>query len=125
MFWMVICVFVKQDFNFDDDIITHWGYFDHCTLHVTISAVYFMFTSISSVGLGDIHPLNDIERLFCTFTLLFGVLMISVVLNVMREIYDTHKKQTQEISENNIDNEKLAVFLSTMKKFNGNVELKE
>ena len=34
------------------------------TMSVYISAYYFCFTTITSVGYGDVHPYNDDERLF-------------------------------------------------------------
>ena len=39
-----------------------------------------MFTTLSTVGLGDYHPTNDKERVFGALILLFGVLTTSVVM---------------------------------------------
>ena len=35
--------------------------------------MYFAFTTLSTIGLGDYHPKSDSERLFGSFLLLFGV----------------------------------------------------
>lgn len=39
---------------------------------------------MSTVGLGDYHPLSDMERLFGSLMLLAGVLMMSYVLSELR-----------------------------------------
>ena len=39
-----------------------------------------MFTTLSTVGLGDYHPVSDYERVFGSLILLFGVLTTSVVM---------------------------------------------
>ena len=42
-------------------------------LQFMIQMIYFMFTSLSTVGFGDFYPVADEERIFCSFLLLFGV----------------------------------------------------
>ena len=46
-----------------------------------IAAVYFAFTSLSTVGFGDYHPYSNEERLFCAFILLSGVLIFSFLMD--------------------------------------------
>ena len=40
-----------------------------------IIGMYFIFTSLTTVGFGDYTPHSDSERLSCAFLLLFGVLL--------------------------------------------------
>jgi hypothetical protein len=47
-----------------------------------IANVYFAFTSLSTVGFGDFHPISDLERLFCAFILVLGVLIFSYLMDV-------------------------------------------
>jgi len=47
---------------------------------VLVILSYFMFTTLSTVGLGDFHPVNNIERMFGALILLFGVLITSAVM---------------------------------------------
>mmetsp|Transcript_25788 Transcript_25788/g.39643 ORF Transcript_25788/g.39643 Transcript_25788/m.39643 type:complete len:81 (-) Transcript_25788:231-473(-) len=46
----------------------------------SIALTYFVFTSLSTVGLGDFHPVSDIERVAGAIMLLFGVMMTSFVM---------------------------------------------
>jgi len=47
----------------------------------TIALTYFMFTSLSTVGLGDLHPRSDTERVLGAFILLFGVMITSFIMD--------------------------------------------
>jgi hypothetical protein len=47
-----------------------------------IIAIYFSFTSLSTVGFGDYHPRSDPERLLVAFILLFGVAIFSYCMGI-------------------------------------------
>lgn len=51
-----------------------------------IVVVYFMFTTLTTVGLGDFNPKSEIERLFISLILICGVLIFSWVMNTFFEI---------------------------------------
>ena len=46
-----------------------------------VTLTYFMFTSLSTVGLGDYHPRSNIERLIGALLLLFGVAITSYIMD--------------------------------------------
>ena len=41
---------------------------------------YYAFTSLSTVGFGDYHPMNSIERGVCIPILVFGVMIFSYMM---------------------------------------------
>mgnify|MGYP002630702022 CR=1 FL=1 len=45
-----------------------------------------MFTSLSTVGFGDLAPRSDLERVFITITILFGELIFQYFLGILSEI---------------------------------------
>jgi len=45
-----------------------------------ILLIYFTFTSLTTVGLGDITPKSNIERVIIAFALLYGVTIFSYFL---------------------------------------------
>ena len=61
--------FIHNDGNWSFD---HLNDFDYI-----VQVLYFTFTSLSTVGFGDMYPITDSERLVCSFLLLFGVLIFS------------------------------------------------
>lgn len=50
-------------------------------LLLTIKAMYFALTSLSTIGFGDFYPITDFERLLTSFVLLIGVMLFSYVLS--------------------------------------------
>ena len=46
----------------------------------TLAAMYFAMTSLSTIGFGDMYPVNDLERLLGSFMLLSGVAVFSMVM---------------------------------------------
>ena len=48
--------------------------------------MYFAFTSLSTVGFGDYNPKSDIERVLCSFVLMFGVSIFSYIMGIFIEI---------------------------------------
>lgn len=45
-----------------------------------IGMTYYAFTSLATVGFGDMRPFNDAERALVAFILLFGVAIFSYVM---------------------------------------------
>lgn len=52
--------------------------------------LYFAFTSLSTVGFGDFHPISSVERLVCSFILLFGVAIFSYIMGIFISILDQY-----------------------------------
>lgn len=52
----------------------------------SVIAMYYLSTTLSTVGLGDFHPRSDLERLFVIPFLLFGYLFFSYMNNEMLNI---------------------------------------
>ena len=67
----------------DDNFITTFGLEERSESGTTVALLYFAFTSLSTVGLGDYHPRSNIERLVGAFVLLFGVALTSYVMETL------------------------------------------
>lgn len=48
-----------------------------------LDALYFSVITITTVGYGDIHPTNDITKIFTIFYVLIGVGIIAASLNIL------------------------------------------
>jgi len=46
-----------------------------------IVAMYYSFTSLSTVGFGDYHPRSDFERIVCAIILCIGVGLFSSIIS--------------------------------------------
>ena len=104
VFWLMLCEF-NHDFIFDIDpkydiigehpvsdqmdlFIPYFGIIEMEHKESLIIAMYFAFTSLSTVGFGDYHPRGDVERVFGAFMLLFGVAIFSYILSIFRDIIE-------------------------------------
>ena len=79
-----------------------------------IASTYFSFTSLSTVGFGDLHPLNSYERALTSLVLLFGVAVFSIVMGNFIEISDSFMSMNEEFD----DGDNLSKFFGLLKKFN-------
>jgi len=86
----------------------------------TIAITYFSFTSLSTVGFGDMHPRNDMERFLTAFVLLFGVAIFSIVMGNFIEISDSFLKMNEEFD----DGDNLSKFFGLIKQFNKGQDIK-
>ena len=75
---------------------------------------YFAFTSLSTVGLGDIHPRSNKERMLGAFILLFGVAVTSYIMDNFNRMILQINSLNKPFEEEN----KLSLFFGTMERFN-------
>ena len=80
---------------------------------------YFAFTSLSTVGFGDIHPKSNIERGATSVILLMGVAIFSYIMGMFTEILNTFLSLNASLS----DDENLAKFFGLIQRFNKNKSL--
>ena len=115
----------EEDFEFEVDHINNYPTFlinsdwnivqNQDKLKVVLISMYFMMTSLSTVGFGDFYPKSNFERIFGSIILLSGVAIFSYIMS---------KLATMMINFNNFngdseDNEVIDKFFTLLKKFNG------
>jgi len=66
-----------------------------------LDAVYFVTTTITTVGYGDFHPSNDNSRLYCIFYMLFGLI---VVMKVVSDFASYILERIEALTLQQIDN---------------------
>ena len=81
--------------------------------------IYFAFTSLSTVGLGDIVPKSNTERIIIAFILLVGVATFSYFMGDFIHMILVYKYQKFLID----DNEGLRTFFNVFRKYNHNNHL--
>ena len=82
---------------------------------------YYAFTTLSTVGLGDYHPVTDNERISCAFIMLYGVMVTSIVM----ESFSLMLKELRNFNKSYEESAKLNLFLGTLKKFNEYIPLQK
>mmetsp|Transcript_20003 Transcript_20003/g.30767 ORF Transcript_20003/g.30767 Transcript_20003/m.30767 type:complete len:124 (+) Transcript_20003:464-835(+) len=76
--------------------------------------MYFSFTTLSTVGLGDFHPKNSSERVVCSLVMLFGVMVTSMAMDSFSHMI----KELRNFTLPYEDDVNLSMFLGTLKKYN-------
>ena len=71
-------------------------------------------TTLSTVGFGDFHPRSDIERIFGSFFLLFGVMLFSYFMGNLNHMI----LQFNMIDEDDNYESDLVKFLHTLENYN-------
>ena len=64
-----------------------------------VDSLYFTTTTLTTIGLGDLHPSSDISKLFTVVFVLFGVSFVLFSLTLMA---DTYFKYGQTRVENRV-----------------------
>lgn len=78
-------------------------------------SIYFIFTSLTTIGFGDYHPRSSLERAFISIMMLCGVGSFSYILGVFVVIIHEAFQLTEEIGLS----EELSHFIMVIKRFNG------
>ena len=76
--------------------------------------MYFLFTTISTVGLGDYHPETDLERAASVVCMVLGLITATYLVSAVTQ----NQREKQDFEG------ELSLFLSLLLKFNPNQSLK-
>ena len=91
-----------EEFTFYNE----YGLADRTDFENVSVLMYFMFTTLSTVGFGDFNPKSEIERLIMTFILISGVACFAYIMSQLIAIL----LEVQNITAANEDQEKLSQF---------------
>lgn len=65
-----------------------------------IDSLYFSVITITTVGYGDIHPTNDITKIFTIFYVLIGVGIIAASLNILVKVAAQRRMEKRRAKKN-------------------------
>tara|TARA_B110000285_G_scaffold186736_1_gene212222 strand:+ start:1098 stop:1466 length:369 start_codon:yes stop_codon:yes gene_type:complete len=105
MLWYILCdVYQPSDDELygnedreQDYFIDFYDIKEKSNREKSIIMTYFLFTSLSTVGLGDYTPRSDIERLVGAFVLLFGVAITSFLMESLGKMVAKFREFNNDI----------------------------
>lgn len=115
--WFIYCEIVSEMFDQEVSFISDNELHPHearSMSEIVWTIMYYGCTTLSTVGFGDIVPLNSAERLVCAFIMLFGVAITSLVLSWFLDIIATFKSFDIDLCEEHQD--QLECFFDCIKK---------
>lgn len=68
-------------------------------LHQALLGCYYMFTTLSTVGFGDLSPRSDGEKVLCVLNFIVGNAIFSLILGTFIAIIDNYKAFVAEFEE--------------------------
>ena len=97
-----------------ENMIGTFGFYSDTIAVKSLKMTYYTFTTLSTVGFGDIHPRSDFERILSAITMLVGVLVFSIVRD--RLIESIHF--TMHIDDDFDDGIELTRFFGILRHYN-------
>lgn len=117
--WFVFCDFTSKFLGHDDSEF-FLDYFEafktHTADEATLALSYYILTTLSTIGFGDMHPRSDYERILMAFTMLLGVAIFSYVMGNFIEILNQYADMNADLGEG----EQLSKFFGLLIRFNRN-----
>ena len=126
-FWIIILNGFEKFLNntepigetYDEQIINegflkYYQFDDDTKFKQLIIGVYFAFTSLSTVGLGDYCPRSNNERIIGSALLLFGVSIFSYIMGNLLESFNKIVYYNDSLDEG----EELSKFFGVLESFN-------
>lgn len=87
----------------------------------TLAMMYWAFTTLSTVGLGDYYPVSFSERFLAAFGFLIGVAVFAYVMGNFLAILIVIKDINADLE----DGDKLAGFIGLLKNFNKDEDISQ
>ena len=69
-----------------NDFSEKYGAEDYTVVDWYIVGLYFVATTVTTVGFGDVTAMNNIERVFCNFLMFIGVCAFSFATGALGSI---------------------------------------
>ena len=64
-----------------------------------LTAMYFIMTTFSTVGYGDISGYNDVEKLFCIIVMIVGVTSFAAGTSTLTNLLQTFDQENKNVQE--------------------------
>jgi Trk-type K+ transport system membrane component len=76
--WLIIASLYNRDGSFDGTWLSNYKEYEKENSNLYIVAFYWIISTITTVGYGDISGTNNVERVFCSACMFIGVIAFSI-----------------------------------------------
>jgi len=97
--WIIIATLYNPDGSFDGTWMKNFPEYSTKNSSIYITSFYWIISTITTVGYGDISGTNNVERVFCSVCMFVGVIAFSIANGSLASIiqnYDATNADYQE-----------------------------
>ncbi len=125
-FLAILLYIVADNFNPEGTAITflhNGGYnmYDMSVYKRVVTCMYFIMTTLTTVGYGDFYPLSNAERIYIILVQLVGVSFYSYIMGNFIEVISSYEKKVGIVDKGS----ELENWLTYLTRFNGNRPLEK
>ena len=128
MIWMLVAqlepIFIDKDSDFwkdTDHFFTSYSILMNTPYRIMLVGLYTSITTLSTVGLGDVHPKSSYERILTAITMVAGVSVFSYIMGKFLEVVEDIK----DFDVPTEDHDGLTNFFGVLQKLNDNQQINE
>ena len=89
----------RETGGYENFFMVKFGLVDNTIKENVILAMYFAFTTLSTVGFGDLYPISDNERVVGAIILFVGVLIFSFIIGSFIQKFDSFLKIHEDLDD--------------------------
>lgn len=93
--WVFFCTFGDDESTFLDESFKEKSVGDQY-----LTSLYFIITTFSTVGYGDISASNSVEKMLCIIAMLVGVAAFSTGTSAITNLLTNYDQENQKLNKN-------------------------
>ncbi len=79
--------------------VDHFGFSDHIIFDKYVASLYYVIITMLTIGYGDIHATNQLERMYAIMTMLTGGIVFGALVSKVTALIDKRNPQARAFKE--------------------------
>jgi hypothetical protein len=98
-FWVILANLYQDSDEYTDTWLVRSNYQDEDDFIIYIASMYFVLTTFTTVGFGDINGVTNPERLFCLVLMIFGAISFSFSVSSLSSMLSSMDNRNANLRE--------------------------
>lgn len=116
-FWVILANLYQDNDEYINTWLYRCQYIDEPDIAVYIASMYFVLTTFTTVGFGDINGYTNAERIYCIFLSLIGAVAFSFSVSSLSSMLSAMDSRTAHLRE------KLGILNQIKRQYSVNFDL--